>query len=329
MSYVDLDRYQKYLAGCIAHRELKNKFPNVYEKKSNLFTIIMGGRLEYGRGGPKFETTLKALKNVNIISTFNKRDVNVGYRFNMKSDYRYFLEVRPEWYNEYIKTHEEYPEFETKKEVYTARYLSGGKKVASDIDSYKNLNSFKDIEYIYLLKHFDDFHFLENEYTTRSTRFYSRRTHKEILCYPKDKRNDLSKEIFYNHLEVYLNKHFEWAVQLVLGIDENVINKEHPHLSSYVAQISEYDNWKPDYFKRKIEETKTGIEYLQRVLPVLEQIHDRLLETEPIKEKAIEAFRKYLEECFPCHIEDEDTELKKLAQWMLRGKHMGKVIHDN
>lgn len=324
MSYVDLDRYQKYLAGCVARKQLESNFPDVYEKESNSFTIVMSSRLEDGRGGPKFETTLKALKNANIISSFNKKDVNIGYRFSMKSDYRYFLEVVPEWYEEYIKTHEKEPLFELEKEVY---YYNQKRKIVDDIDGYKDITDFDKLEAIYLLNHKNDFIFITKEYKRESRRYGS--TYKKVLCYPKDKRNDLSKEIFYNNLEEYLNKHFEWAVQLVLGIDENVINKEHPHLSSYVAQISEYNEWKPDYFKRKIEETKTGIEYLQKALPVLEQIHDKLLETGPINEKAIEAFREYLEECFPCHLEDEDKDLQKLAQWVFQGKHKGKVLHDS
>lgn len=333
-AYVDLPRYQKHFAGAVARCLIKEKFPEIYGDRntSDPFEVIMGGRLEYGRGGPKFETTLTALKNAGIIWQYDRRDLN-NYHFYGKADYRYFIKVVPEWYEKYAKTIETEPQFELKKTIEVpGKYGGKEKRAATELDGYREVVSFEPGETIYVLNHLDDYELVP---ITKSfnNKHYGSTTRSYMMCYPKAQRGDLAKDVFDAHVEEYLKKHFEWIVKLLFNIDEDVINKDRPHISGYVASFDDPEKCTKERVERRIEEVKTGIAYFQKVLPVLQEIQQAFEKHEDsdIFAEGLKLFKEYLEECYPCHLEDKDEDLKQLAQWMLYGKHEGqptKVVSD-
>jgi hypothetical protein len=322
-AYVDLPKYRKHLAGCVAERLIKNHFTEVYKKVSDPFEVIMGSRLEYGRGGPKFETTLKALQNAGVIWQYNRQDLN-AYNFYAKADYRYFIKVVPEWYEEYAKTIETEPKFELQKTIKEYGKSGAKERAVTEKDGYREVISFEPGETIYILNHLDDYDFIptQRSYNNKRLGIFIR---KYMMCYPKAQRGDLARDVFDAHVEKYLKKHFEWIVKLVFGIEEDVINRNHPHLSSYITNFNDPNKFTKEKVEDRICSAIEGILYYQKVLPVLKKIKkgfDQFDGTDIFAE-GLKRFREYLEECYPCHLEDEDEDLKQLAQWMMYGKHEG------
>lgn len=324
MAAVDLDKYKEHFADRIATRLLTQEFPDVYEvSSSGIFEIQMRGRLEYGRGGPKFETTLKALQDAGVIKGYSKRDVNHP-SFYSKPDYRYFIEVIPEWYEEYAKAIETKPEFEIQKTVTTYDCGRKEEKVAIEKDGYLSIDSFKAGGTIHILNHMDEYDFILEKRTGHNKRV-GNWTRKAMKCFPKGERGELAKEIFNAHVEAYLKEHFEWIVKLVFGIKENIINQNHPYIHGYVSDFNKPEECTIEKIKDRIDWTIEGITYFQKVLPVLEEIQQAFEQHEnsDIFAKGLKLFKAYLEECYPCHLDDEDEDLKQLAQWMMLGKHEG------
>lgn len=322
-AYVDLPKYRKHLAGCVARNLIKNHFAEVYEKVSDPFKVIMRSRLEHGRGGPKFETTLNALQNAGVIWQYNRQDLNANH-FYGKADYQYFIKIVPKWYEEYAKTIETEPTFELQKTIKEYGRYGFKKRAATEKDGYKEVISFEPGETIYILNHLDDYEFISTQ-RSYSNRRVGTVTRNYMMCYPKAQRGDLAKDVFDAHVEEYLKKHFEWIVKLVFGIEENVINREHPHLSSYIADFDDPDKFTKEKVEDRICSAIEGILYYQKVLPVLREIKKGfdVFEGTDIFAEGLKRFREYLEECYPCHLEDEDKDLKQLAQWMMYGKHQG------
>lgn len=326
MATVDFLRYQEYIVGCVATILLKQKFKESYptEENKDPFNINMRSRLEHGRGGPKLETTLKTLESANIINSFYRSDIN--HSFYGKPDYRYFLKVNRKWYEKYSKSIETEPKFELQETIKEYRGYTK-ERAPFEKDGYKEITSFKPGETTYILNHIDDYSFVKGTKThtfVKGTKKYYN-THTFVLCYPKEQRAELAKEVFDAHVKAYLKEHFEWVVKLLFGIEENVINRDTPNMFGAVSHFDNVDKWTKDKVRHKIDLAIATQEYLCRSIPVLKQIEKALEEYKDIDifEEGFKKFKEYLTESYPCHLNDKDDKLKQLAEWMVYGKHKG------
>ncbi len=327
---VDYDRYEQHLARRVAESKLKTilhqRFPNSYCHDEG-FRIQMHGRLEQGRGGAKFDTTLTALKEKGVILSWDRKDVGTW----RQTDYRYFIEISPSWYEEYAKDHQKEPTFKLKKTIEKRKsYGSTTDTVAaSEIDGYRSIDQYNDNfdcdEMIYLLNHIDDYDFRECSKTHNYTKYHRSSTSYWVVCYPHRQHKDLAKSVFDGHLEMYVQNHFETVVEHLFNLNPAMVMADKP--STFINYRDDHEKWTPKKTQRMIDELEAWRKYADEYVPLLRQILAAFdgRTPEELIEQTIPIFRAYMDLNFPCHLEDGDKELKQLAIWMVQGKHQGKL----
>jgi len=329
-----LEVYLLRLAGEVAQNKIKMKL-GMYKDPTqhDPFQISDGGCIE----GNKMisSTVFKSLKyEAGAIISWSYRGGGETYNNNffhsrlVKVPKTYYCTVDESWYNNYAPGQQVAPVFD----------LSGvdekNDKVTEET-RYKKLFScpdFKSEEYIYISYHLDEYDIRKTIGTDRDGRSNG---HTYYHIFPKAQLSELSKHVYYDHAQLYLGKHIQWAIKLVLGIETKYLGR---------LNIGSFDNTLecplPDL---KFESTSTWkqIQISAQHMRVLS--YQRTLSRCDTELKAVtdavdkfggwdkfiaearKAFIKYLQDNFPLHIDEneEDAELRTLAQQVAEGKDKG------
>lgn len=336
---VDYAKYEKYLAGRIADTLLRQTthkmFPEAYADSANKnpFNVVMHGRLEYGRGGPKMETSMEALKEKGVLDSYVRSDANYssryGYYRQSKPDIRWHIEVNKEWYRKWAKAHQTEPVFELRKTVEKSKkYGIGTESVAaSEKDGYRCISKYDGFnpgEAVYILDHMKEYDFRLAQ-STHSSKYRGTTTTYSVLCYPFRQHQDLARTVFEGHLEHYVKTHFEVVVEHLFKLDPSMVSTKEP--GTFLNYRDDMKKWTPEKTSSMIASLTAWQNYANKYLPLLQEILNSFNDRTPeqLVEQTIPLFREYLEQNYPCHLEDNDKELQQLAQWMVQGKHQGKL----
>jgi hypothetical protein len=170
----------------------------------------------------------------------------------------------------------------------------------------------------------DEYDFRECSKTYDSSRYHRQKVY-WVVCYPRVQHKDLAKTVFEGHLEQYVKTHFEVVIEHLFKLDPSMCHVWEP--DSFTNNLKDMKKWTPKKTSSMISKLEAWQQYATAYIPLLKKIltsyDDRT--PEQLVEQTVPLFRKYLEECYPCHLEDTDKDLKQLAVWMVQGKHQGKL----
>lgn len=204
-------------------------------------------------------------------------------------------------------------------------------KPVMEKDNYRDLTgykSFSDAESIWIYHHLTEYdikHTVKNQKSKRGS--YEWNTYS---IYPKDLLSDLSIGVFQGHVTDYLNKHIQWSMENVLGIeDDKVINKlEYSTLRSPEFKIEDMSKLNDEFVSKQLQR----IDCLQTMLKIGAKAYTNLQKAvekhggwDQVRIDTREKFLTYLYENFPLHMCDDEKnkDLKKLCDWVMDSKHKG------
>lgn len=328
-----IEEYALDIAATVASKGIKIKLGATNDK--DMYSIVLSA-VSDGRICNKVYTMLK---EAGVLESFNYTQSPPTYSHNLyhysaprKSPKRWHGVVSREWFEKNSQAMAKAPVFETsglkriKEDSWSDRTT---RKLVIEKENYIPLfhyNSFSKAEYIYIYWHL-------NEYVIEefSEQLPHRGLENVTKIFPRAQLSELSKGIFKGHASDYLDKHFEWVVKHVLDIpDDRVMNKvKYSNLRSPGFIL---ENWTDfmcaDHIAGQltlINQIETMLKYGKESWLKVSAAAESLGGWAKVKEIARVKFWNYLEENFPLHIGDNETDkdLKKLCEWMMLGKDKG------
>jgi hypothetical protein len=328
----NLNEYLLLLAGDVAEKLIRIKLEDYSNTGSDIkpphpFTDLIP---LYQEGDNRIANrAYTMLENAGALTTFTSHRPNDYSWSGRKERMRYSGRVSEEWFNKYAKSIMVAPTFETsgvKIPDESASYGERNKKVMHDLDNYRKI--FNDAEYAYIWFHMDEYDVRTVKEEHSSSR-YGRSSTTYKLIYPKALLQDLSKGVFKGHAEFYVERHIQWAMKYMLGIEnDRVINGKLSSPATPDISIDKYLEWNELFVAEQLKR----ITNLQTYLGTCKTSFERLKEAvrvyggwDLLKEQSRTAIIAYLENSFPLHMGDDepDEELRKLCQEVATGKNKG------
>ena len=328
-----LNEYLLLLAGDVAQRLVRLKLDDYNHNRGDtkpkspfedMYLSVEGD----GRIANK---VYEMLKNEGALSSFTSWRPEEPFNFyrssSKKQPKRYSGVVSETWFNTFASANAVAPVFETSGLVTKAKdtWSTNTERVLkTELQNYQTLsgyNVFTDAEYLYIWLHLDEYdvRILKETHQGSSSHGFGSSTTEDKVIYPKNMLQDLSIGVFIGHAEDYVEKHIEWGMKHLLGLESVIINADVETSIEPRTEITEFKNWTEEFLLTQIkraEDLQTHLSACKLSYGLLQNAVEKYGGWDKFREDSKMEFVKYLEECFPLHLGDDepDEDLRELCE---------------